>query len=651
MKSLFLLAIASWLAAPCLAEGDFPFGAITLEELQMTTYDKDPDAAAVVLNEFGYAYFVYEDMSIVQEYHVRIKILKKEALSLADFAIPLYRYTTMHQMDYITDLKASSFVLSPDGNIVETKLSTKDVMTEKYETGEMKKFAIPNVVEGGVIELFYKFHTPYIFNFREWNFQREIPKVHSEYWTSIPAYYQYNISLVGFLELSRNESEIEKDCFPLGVECVRHKFAMDHVPAFIEEDYMTARKNFLSAIHFELSEVHHRNGYIDKVTKEWEDVAGELRQDSRFGGQLKRAGNILDATLAESIRAEKDELKRARRVYEHLVSHYHWNGELNKYCDVGIRKAYQGGIGNAADLNLSLVAALRSVGLDADPLILSTRDNGYVTEVFPVLSDFNYVIARLVIGDQVHLLDVTDPLLPFGMLPFYCLNLKGRVIGNKESSWQEIKTPWTALQNNHIELSFAPDGTLTGTIRNTYNGYEALSKRRHIASFITPDKYRESLKKDIGEATITSLEIRNLDDVEKPLIEEMAVEIPAFSEGVSRFLLNPFLVNRTTRNPFLSPERLYPVDFGATIDERITIVVSIPDDVRLENLPEETGLALPANGGLYVLRAQNDDQRVSIFSRLTTSRPLYNHEEYFYLRELFARIVQVQNTDLIFAKD
>src|SRR5690606_5841924 len=150
-----------------------------------------------------------------------------------------------------------------------------------------------------------------------------------------------------------------------------------------------------------------------------------------------------------------------------------------------------------------------------------------------------------------------------------------------------------------------------------------LSKRRHIASFITPDKYRECLKKDIDEATITSLEIRNLDDVEKHLKEETAAEILAFSEGESRILLNPDVVTRTTGNPFLSPERLYPVDFGATIDERITIVVSIPDDVRLENLPEETGLAPPANGGLYVLRAQNDDQRVSIFSRLTTSRPLY----------------------------
>jgi hypothetical protein len=651
MKSILLLALTSWLAASSVIAGDFPFGAVTREELMMTTYDKDPDAAAVVLNEFGRAYFVAEDLSITLEYHVRIKILKKEALSLSDFSIPLYRYANTGKIDYITRLKASSFVLGPDGNIVETKLSTKDVMTEKYESGEVKKFAIPNVVEGTVIEVYYEFHTPYIFNFHEWKFQREIPKIHSEYWTLIPGYYRYHVSLIGFLKLSKNESEVVEGCFPRGVGCVSQKFAMDDIPAFVEEDFMTTKSNFVSAIRFELSEVHHPNGYVDKISREWDDVAEELRQDSRFGAQLRRGDDILDRTLTQSIKAEPDKLTRAKRAYEHIVKHYTWNGHINKYCELGLRKAYPSQTGNVADVNLSLVSALRSVGLDADPVILSTRDNGYVTELFPVLSEFNYVIARVVIDGQAHLLDATDPLLPFGMLPFQCLNLKGRVIGEKETSWQDITTPGSFRQNNYIELSFSEDGTLKGTVRNTYLGYDALNSRRRIESFDSQEEYRESLQKGFREATITNLEIQNLEDVEKPLIEKMSVEMPAFSEDDSQFLLNPFLVNRTVRNPFRSQERLYPVDFGATMDERITIVLTFPEGVRLENLPEEVGLMLPGGGGHYVLKALKEGRRVSILSWLTTKKPLYNHEEYFYLRELFARIVQVQNTDLIFVKD
>ena len=651
MRPFLLLVIASCLAAPAVAEGDFPFCSVTAQNLKMTSYERDPDAAAVVLNEFGNACFVEDDMSIVLEYHVRIKIFRKEALSLADVSIPLYRYSIWNKMDYITGLKASSFTLAPNGSIVETKLSMKDVMTEKYEEAEIKKFAIPNAVEGGVIELYYELHSPYIFNFREWKFQREIPKVHSEYWTSIPAYYRYNISLIGFLELSKNESTIVERCMSRGIACVKSKYAMDNIPAFIEEDYMTAKQNFMAAIRFELSEVHHPTGYVDKVTKEWKDVEEELRQNPRFGAQLRRGEDILEKTLAASIKAEPDKLTRAHRVYEHIVKHFTWNGEVNKYTDLGIRKAYETRTGNVADLNLALVAALRSVDVDADPVILSTRDNAYVTELFPVLSDFNYVVARAVIDGQVHLLDATDPLLPFGMLPFQCLNHKGRVIGYRETSWQEIKTPFNFQQTNHIDLTLSSDGVLTGQIRNTYQGYDALRRRRHIASFRFKEEFRKSLRKEMDEGVLTELEIVNLEDVEKPLIEEIGVEISAFSDGATQFLLNPFLVNRTVRNPFVSQERLYPVDFGSTLDERITIIVNFPEGVRLENLPDEVGLVLPGDGGHFMLKAQNEGQRVTIFSRLSTKKALYNHKEYFYLRELFARIVQVQNTDLIFVKD
>src|SRR5690606_20863532 len=176
--------------------------------------------------------------------------------------------------------------------------------------------------------------------------------------------------------------------------------------------------------------------------------------------------------------------------------------------------------------------------------------------------------------------------------------------------WQEIKTPFNFQQTNHIDLTLSSDGVLTGQIRNTYQGYDALRRRRHIASFRFKEEFRKSLRKEMDEGVLTELEIVNLEDVEKPLIEEIGVESSAFSDGATQFLLNPFLVNRTVRNPFVSQERLYPVDFGSTLDERITIIVNFPEGVRLENLPDEVGLVLPGDGGHFMLKAQNEGQRV-----------------------------------------
>ncbi len=646
-----MLAVIFCLIARAAQAGDFPFGQVSLAELNMTVYEKDTTAVAVVLNEFGYAYFDSRDHTILMDYHVRIKILRQPGLDLANFSLPLYKYAHLSRLntDVIRNVKASSFRTGP-GGIVESKLVPKNVMTERNEHYDLKKFAIPNVVEGSVIEVSYQIETPYIFNFREWNFQREIPKVRSEYWASIPAYYRYNVSLVGFLQLSKNESDVIKNCFPSNIACSIQKFAMENIPAFVEEDFMTAKSNFISAIRFELKEIHHRTGSVDRITKEWKDVENELRQDSRFGGQLRRGENIMDKNLTASITAEADQMVRAKGVYDYIVRHYEWNGLNGKYCEQGIRKAFEAKSGNVGDINVSLIAALRYAGLEADPVILSTRSNGYVTELFPSLSDFNYVIARLVIDGKTYLLDATDPLMPFGMIPFHCLNGRGRVIGDRESSWLDIKAPALFRQTNFITLTFKEDGGLTGTIRNTYVGYDAVDRRRLIYSFDSRDAYKADVSRKMGSAVITAIDLQNLEDVSEPLVEVIDVELSGFNGTTARLLMNPFLFNKPLSNPFKSAERLYPVDFGANIDERITIVLEFPEEIDLVNIPEDVGLSLPNDGGLYMLRSQREAGKVSIVSWLNTKKPVYTHQEYFYLRELFSRIVQVQNTDLIFVK-
>lgn len=646
-----MFAVFFCLVAPIAQAGDFPFGQVSLTELNMKVYEKDTAAVAVVLDEFGYAYFDERDHTIRMDYHVRIKILRHAGLHLADYSVPLYKYTHMGgmNMDILREVKASTFTLGADG-ILESQLLSKNIMTERDEHYDMKKFALPNAVVGSVIEIAYQIDTPYIFNFREWNFQREIPKVRSEYWARIPAFYRYNVSLVGYLPLSMNESDVIKNCFTHQAACSMQKFAMENIPAFVEEDFMTAKSNFISAIRFELKEVHHLSGQVDRITKEWKDVENELRQDSRFGVQLRRGENIMDKNLTASITSASDQLVRAKGVYNYIVKHYTWNGLNGKYCEQGIRKAFEANSGNVGDINLSLIAALRYAGLEADPVILSTRSNGYVTELFPSLSDFNYVIARLVVDGKAYLLDATDPLFPFGMIPFHCLNGKGRLIGDRESSWLDIQAPAPFKQSNFITLTFKVDGSLAGTIRNTYIGYDAVDRRRLIQSFHSREAYKIHIAQAMGSAVVTAIDLLNLEDVSQPLVEVIDVELSGFGGTAAQLLMNPFLFNKTVSNPFKSAERLYPVDFGANIDERINIILEFPEGIDLVNIPEEIGLTLPNDGGLYMLRSRREEGKVSIVSWLNTKKPVYSDREYFYLRELFSRIVQVQNTDLIFVK-
>ena len=636
---------------------DFPYGAVALNDLTMTQYAPDTTAEAVVLKEFGEAYIDGDNYHVVFKYHVRIKILKKNGLDQSDIEIPIDKDGGT-RIEKLLAVKASSFNLQ-DGRIVQQALQEKDIFNEdRHKYLNVKKFAIPNVRVGSVIELSYTLESPFVYNFRSWEFQSSIPKVESEYWARIPGIYQYNIALRGFLKLSKNESSIVKGCLGSGgdpvaggfsADCALMKLGMKNIPAFIEEEYMTAKKNFIASVQFELSEIRYPDGRIDKVTKDWKDAEQELRQERRFGVQLKRGKDIGEEVKA-IVQVDADELQKATKVYNFIRDWYVWNNTYGKYSEFGIRKAFDERKGNIGDINLSLIAALRFAGLNVEPVILSTRSNGAVVELYPVLSDFNYVIAKVNIGDKVFLADATQKYYPFGMLPERCLNGKGRVIGDGKSYWIDLVPTEISKTVSLLTLTLDTEGVITGTLVSTFTGYDAVSKRQRIASFHSQEDYISDLKNSFNFIEVTGYELKNVEDLQKPIVQKLEISVRAFDAEASNFLFNPFLVDRFSENPFKSRERLYPVDFGVPMERTTVLDLELPDDFEIVNMPEKAGLTLPNSGARFLSDAKMMGNKLNFSSSLVVRKTVFSSTEYHYLKELFSRILQVQNADIILKK-
>jgi hypothetical protein len=556
-------------------------------------------------------------------------------------------------------LKAASFNIEND-RIKEVALLDKDIFTEETNKyWNYKKFAIPNVRVGSIIEISYTLDSPSIFNFRSWTFQSGIPKLESEYWASVPGVYLYNITLRGFQKLSKNDSKIIPKCLGSGgssleggysADCALMKFGMKNIPAFIEEDFMTSKHNFISSIHFELSEIRHFDGRVDKVTKEWKDVEQELKQDSRFGVQLKK-GKDIGMEVKKLIENETDELTKARKVYQFIKGWYLWNDTYGLFSELGIKKAFDQKTGNVGDINLSLVAALRFAGLNAEPVIISTRSNGLVIELHPVLSEFNYVVAKVNIGDQVYLADATEKFYPFGMLPERCLNGKGRVIGDRTSSWIDLKPAENRKTISLFDLKLENDGVIRGTLHTTFMGYDAVGQRAEIMSYESHDAYIKELNASLHQIEITGYELKNIDDIEAPVSRKLQIEIRAFDDlQVSNFLFNPFLLDRWAENPFKSQERLYPVDFGVPLTRVSILNLEYPVEFEIVNIPEKVGVSLPNSGGRFLYEVKKLNNTLSLNNSLNINKAVFSSTEYHYLKELFNQILQVQNGELIFKK-
>ncbi len=656
MKRILLLSfLVSAIDMASAQDHGFAFGNVSRDELQMSAYAPDTTANAVVLNEFGESYIDDgNNYDLIHEYHVKIKIFNEKGFNQASFVIPLRKQNGKAEM--ISDIQASTFNLS-GGQLLETKLERKNVYTEhRNPFTDLVKFTLPNVQPGCVIEVKYRLESPFLFNFREWDFQSRIPKIYSEYWAKIPANYIYNITLQGYYKLDKNQSEAIKDCFSFGsgkADCALFKYAMKDIPAFVDEDYMTAEKNFLSAIHYELSEIRYFNGSVKKFTETWKDVDEELRYDPDFGKQLKKGKEVFPPQLQLLLSGNTSSSGKAREIYDFFKSRYKWNEYYGYSSASGIKKAFENKTGNVGDINLSLIAALQYAGLDASPVLLSTRENGLPGKLNPIISQFNYVVARLEMGDSVFLLDATDPYLPFGLLPLRCLNGQGRWMpgGKDTSQWIDIRAGAQFAETNFLQLRMGTDGTFKGTITRVFNGYNALQKRKEISGFNSPDEYMDNLQGKLHDIKILHYTIDSLHNPDAPLTVIMQVETDGSPRAdADRLFFRPFLMGNLSENPFKSSERNYPVDFGAPSHVQNILVLSYPDNYEIISVPKTTALSLPDDGGSYLMGTENLSNQLVIRSDLSLKKPVYSPEEYYPLKELYSRIIQIQHADVIFKR-
>ena len=655
MKYIFSLLLSVFLSLSALAQ-DFPYAAINGDDVNLKNTRLDSNANAMVINEFGAAVIRVDtekgQLYIDYEYHVKLKIFNKNGFDNGNVVIPLRIYTGKE--DTIEELKATTtnFV---DGKILRYELDKKKIFTEnRNKYTNLTKFAMPNLIEGSIVEYSYRLHIPSIFNFKTWEFQSKIPKLKSQFIATIPANYNYNVSLRGVKKLTSTKSELLRECFVAGgmkADCSKLTYLMTDVPALVEEDYMTAPENFKAAIYYELSDYVMPSGQKVNVTKTWKDVDKELMDDKSFGAQLKRK-DLFVPLLPGILKDATDDLSKAKAIYAYIKANIKPNGVGGMFTENSIKKALEMKSGNIADINLALVAALNAAGLDAEALILSTRWNGMVNSLYPVISDFNCVLAKLNLGNEVYMLDASEAQMPFGMIPLNCVNGNGRAIALKKPSyWYEIKAPQKDNTRYILEANLNIDGKLKGMLTTYSLGYAALKKRERIGAAGSFDEYVEKLDEQMPNMKILSHTIENLDTLDNALIEKYEIEMKMFDNlEFSKLYFNPYFIGRIDKNPFNLNERTYPVDMGAMREERITMMIKLPDNWGLAEQPKSLSIALPENGGRFLSNTLMTDRMFTLTQVLQLNKPVYEPEAYLSLKEFYSRMIQFQKSDIVLNK-
>jgi hypothetical protein len=633
---------------------DYKFGKVSKEELEEQFYPLDSTADAAYLYKYRRTYYDFVQNSGFQsitEIHERIKIYTKEGFDMATKSVAYYD-PEVGEDESVSSIKGYTYSLV-NGKVEKEKLSKKSIFKEKKNKSySIKKITMPNIKVGTVIEIKYKLVSPYANSIDDFQFQYGIPVKKLDYKIEIPEYYTFNKRSKGYYSVEMKKSSKSGSVGSTNYRVDVFSFDGNTIPALRDnEPFISSIRNYRGGMKFELTQTNFSSiqGSVKTFSNSWEDVSKQIFKSSSFGSELNKSSYYKD-DLEKILATSKTSSEKIASIFNFVKKQVKWNGNYSKYTDNGVRKAYKERVGNVADINLMLTSMLRSAGFDANPVLLSTRTNGF--PFFPTLNGFNYVITMVDFQDGSHvLLDASEEFSLPNMLPIRALNWKGRKVTKEGGSiWVELTSSKHASEDNSMMVKISDEMMIEGMIRTKYDNLNALNYRKnnnHIKEEDLITKLEEKYKLEIDDYKVLNKKvleksvIRNVKFLSEDLIEEINGKI----------YIEPLLFLSEHKNPFKLEDRKFPVDFATPWKDRNTVSIQIPEGYKVESLPESLAIGLPDGLGVFKFRVMQQGNKISTISILQFNEGVIGAQYYASLKGFYGQMVKKQSEKIVLIKE
>ena len=651
---------------------NYDFGKVSNEELQEQFYPLDSSADAAYLYRSRKTHFDYDvddGFRTITEVHNRIKIYNKDGFKNGTQEVVLYKPLS-GKKEKFTNLKAYTFNLIKN-KIVKTKVSKKSIFEErKNKYYVIQKIPLPNIKENSVIDIKHNVISPFR-SIDDLKFQFEIPIKKLNYSVAIPDYFKYKEYIRGYYQIKPIFSFINKDfqfetpdkkvsksggyvtekgeVFKLNVAIKQSLFKADNIPALKgKEAFIGNIENYRGAIIYELASSKLPNSMEEHYADSWENISKKIYRSGAFGDELTKSSYYSD-DIENLLKSANNEFEKVAILFQFVKSKVKWNGYYGKYTENGVRKAYRENTGNVADVNLMLTSMLRFAGLDANPVLVSSRGNGI--PLFPTIKGFDYVIAAVTFNDGKYvLLDATEPYSLPNTLPERALNWNGRLVKKDgSSSWLKLITGKHSLEENMLMVKINDELVAEGFIRTKFDNIKALNFRRnknHIKEEILSTNFEEN-----NNVEIEDFKLQNKLDLNKPIVRMIKFSSEDLIEGINgKLYIEPLLFLTRHNNPFKLEERKFPIDFTTSWKELNRVTITIPNGYKVEKLPETLAIGLPEDIGVFKYQVSQVGNKIKSVSVLQFNKPLIGAQYYKDLKNFFDETVRKQSEKIVLIK-
>jgi hypothetical protein len=619
-----LFSISLLCSSPFVLSQPLPmrYGKIDTADLKMKVCSMDTSAKAMILCDYG----EFDPNSLTFTRHLRLKIFRKEGAWYANQMINTPSKTEIRGCTYNWQ----------DNHVVETKLKDESIFREKVRDNKYRfRVTMPDVRDGSIIELYYSF----IGLPMEWRFQELIPVKWSELRIPFSPVFSFHKNLYGFRPLYVNDN---------------WRWVGKDMPAIMEEPCVNSITNYLTKLEIELIQVNLPGSlsiYNRYYSSTWEAVHDFLSTYDNFGMQIGEVGLYMSEE-AKSIRTQysssEDRMKAACRVVREKIT---WNDECSAFSTLDLPSAYRNKSGNSADINLSLVKLLKKLDLEVYPVVLSTRENGIISPVFPTIDKFNYVVACVVQDGKKTFLDATEKNLPFGILPERCLNGLGRIIYKDHSDWVDLNASRPEKSVLYGTYTITADGTIQGTSTQTFYYYASLNFRDTYDTYNSVQAYREHLEQQMPGLSVQNLTLSGLDSINLPVQQVLDMTLHNHVDHVGNMIsFNPFLTDGMRDMPFREETRKFPVDFAYPRSVKIVHVFEIPSGYQVAEIPKPLNLILPDKKGRFNCQITAEGNTLRLNAQFDVFTTVYDENEYELLRQFYSQVISRESEPVLLQK-
>lgn len=646
------------------------FGNVSKEAFSIQSPLINESTDAVIMGDIGSVTFKGNNsgwFSYVYKRYCRIKVCNNKGISAASFSIVLYREGK--DVEEFDNLKAYTYNLE-NGEVKETKLEKRDIYTEQYDKEHtIKKFTLPNVKEGSIIEVCYTVTSDFLFNLPSWEFQHEkYPTLWSEYNVVIPSLLSYMTVTQGlhafcvdqikdgFQTYSVRRKEVTSDLtgprdelLTVSSPTLNKRWAKKNVPPFKMESFIASPKNDIDKVYLQLYETYDGT-QKHPVAKGWSNVTAELMKRTDFGVPILQENAWMDKILRNDIGVgENMDIETAKKIYRYVQTNTTCTSFYKKYITTNLKDVLKNRSGSVGDINLLLIALLHHQNFKVYPVLLSTREYGRNFPNYPFLEMLNYVICVLELEGKKYYLDAAAANLSFGTLPLNCYNGHARVINNDTTAVYFSTDSVREEDFTKVMITPNKDGTFSGHYHHLFSYYSSLDIINKESGFTNSSFLSSFQQRSNGGIQILSTQSDTLQMIGNRQMFDFDFTATV-KEQADIIYWTPYLDAALFNNPFKSAERLYDVEMPFAVNTAYQLEIGIPPKYKVEEVPVALEMTLNVTDGNFDYAAYVEGNKVIVQCKLELRRTTFAPSDYVNLREFYANVVKKVSEQIVFKK-